>query len=166
MRQNIEEKILKVFFEDPVKSFSVREVSKLTKIPRATTHKKLLDLRKSGLINKENQAVINNLFKIKKINFFVEKIIGSGLIDYLIDELNPSCIILFGSIRKGDSIKESDLDLFVETSINKKLDFKKFERKIGHKVQLFCESNIKKLQDHLFNNVINGIKLYGSFKLK
>jgi predicted nucleotidyltransferase len=80
--------------------------------------------------------------------------------------LNPSCIILFGSIRKGESDKTSDIDIFVESSVKKSLDLSKFEKKIGHKIDLFIESDLKNLNSNLFNNVINGIKLYGSFKIK
>jgi len=107
----------------------------------------------------------NLFFKTKKTNYFIEEIVKSGLIDYLINSLNPSCIILFGSIRKGESNKESDVDLFVETSIKKDLDLKQYERKLKHKVQLFVENKISNLQPNLLNNVINGIKIYGVIKL-
>ena len=52
-------------------------------------------------------------------NYFMEEIVKSGLVDYLIENLNPSCIILFGSIRKGDSVGESDIDIFVESFVKK-----------------------------------------------
>jgi predicted nucleotidyltransferase len=107
-----------------------------------------------------------NCFRIKKINYYVEEIVKVGLIKYLVEELNPSCIILFGSFRKGDSVKESDIDLFVESSIKKDLNLKKFESKLGHKVDLFVENKISNIQENLFNNLINGIKLYGNLKIK
>jgi len=161
MRQNKKREVLKVFFEFPNKEFTVREISKNARIPRSTTHRILREIRKEGLIDKENKIKDSLKFRTKKINYFIEEIICSGLIDKLVKELNPSCIILFGSIRKGDSEKSSDIDLFVESSLNKKIETKKFERKLGHKVQLFVEPDINKLQKHLFNNVLNGIKLYG-----
>jgi len=166
MGQDNENKVLKVYFENPEKSFTVRELSKLTKIPRSTVQKKLSFLKKEKLINNENISVNSLLFKTKKINCYLEEIVNSGLIDFLIVELNPSCIILFGSFRKGDSMNESDIDLFVESSVKKNLDLSKFERKLNHKISLFVESRIDDLNDTLFNNVINGIKLFGSFKLK
>ena len=43
---------------------------------------------------------------------------------------------------------------------------KKFEAKIGHKIDLFVKPSINKLHDNLFNNVINGIKLFGSLKIR
>jgi predicted nucleotidyltransferase len=109
---------------------------------------------------------MNNLSKVKKINFYVEKIVECGLLDYLISELNPSLIILFGSIRKGDSIKESDIDIFIETCVDKKLDLKNFEKKLGHNIEIFLETDMNNLQKNLFNNIINGISLFGRVKVK
>ena len=165
MGLNKKEKILELFFEYPNKKFTVREIAKLTKIPRSTVHKKILELKKQKLII-GNQAADSLIFKIKKVNYFVEKIVASGLIDEFVSKLNPSCIILFGSIRKGDSAKESDIDLFVESSIKKSIKLSKFEKKLKHNIQVFVKSDINKLQPNLFNNVINGIKIYGSFKIK
>jgi len=164
--KKVKEEILNLFFEYPNRKFSIREIAKLTRIPRATVHKYLLALKKQNLLTKENQAKTSLLFKIKKTNYFVEKIIDSGLIDEIRETLNPSCIILFGSIRKGDSVKESDIDLFIESSVKKTINFNKFEKKLKHKIQIFIRHDINSLQPNLFNNVINGIKLYGSFKIK
>lgn len=159
MRQDINN-ILRVYFENPEREFTVREISNLTKIPRATAHKRINELKKEDYFKRDL------FFRIKKVNYYVEELFSSGLIDYLIDELNPSCIILFGSFRKGDSDNTSDIDLFVESSLKKKLDLKKFERKLKHKIDLFLESNLNNLNNNLLNNVVNGIKLYGSFKIK
>ena len=166
MRQDIEGKILRVFYEIPSRSFTIRDIMKIAKVPRATVHKYLVEFRNKGLVDKNNRAKNNLLFKTKKINYFVEKIIDSGIIEGIIEKLNPSCIILFGSIRKGDSVKESDIDLFVESSIKKELFLEKYEKKLKHKIQLFVKDDIKNLQPNLFNNIINGIVLFGSFKIK
>ena len=164
MGQNID-KILEVFYENPGKSFTIRELAKLTKVPRATVHKKLLELKKENLTGDESLKG-GLLSKTKKINFFVEKIVASGVVDFLIKNLNPSAIILFGGVRKGESDKESDIDLFVESSVEKELDFRNFEKKLGHKIDLFVKPSIHNFNEALFNNIINGIKLYGSIKVK
>ena len=159
-------KLIELFFEYPSKRFTIREIAKLTKIPRATVHKKLIELRKLNLITRDNEAENNLFFKTKKINYFIERVVGSGLMEELIDKLNPSCIILFGSVRKGDSVKDSDIDLFVESSARKDIELGKFEKRLGHKIQLFVERDINRLHLNLFNNVVNGIKLFGGFKIK
>lgn len=166
LKYNKRNMILEVFFENPDKGYTVRELSKTTKMPLATLQSYLTELKKKKLITKDNQAETSLSFKTLKINFFTQKIVESGLLDLLIRELNPSCIILFGSIRKGDSNYESDIDLFIETSVDKKIPLGDFEKKLKHKIELFVEKDIHHFQPHLLNNVVNGIKLYGSFKVK
>lgn len=157
---------MEIFYEYPNREFTIREISKLTNIPRATTHKTLLDLKKNRLITDNNKAESSLLFKTKKINYFIQKIIESGLINELTEKLNPSCIVLFGSIRKGDSVMESDIDLFIETAVKKQINLNKFEKKLKHPIQLFVESDINNLSKEMLNNVINGIKIFGSFRIK
>ena len=166
MGQNKEANVLRVFYENLSKEFTIREISRITRIPRATAHAVLKELKKQGLITNKNSAENSLLYRTKKINYFIEQIVSCGLVEELIKNLKPSCIILFGSIRKGDSVKESDIDLFVESPIKKQVNLKQYEKKIGHKIQLFLENDINNLQQNLFNNVVNGIKLYGSFKIK
>ncbi len=166
MGQTIENKILELYYEFPEREFTVRELAKLSGVPRSTVQKYLVQFRKTKFIDRGNKILNEELFKIKKINYFIEKIVESGLIKHLVENLNPSSIILFGSVRKGDSVRESDIDLFVETYSKKEIDLTKYEKLIGHKIQLFIEKNINRLHDNLLNNVVNGIKLYGVFSIK
>lgn len=166
MGQNTEERILEIFYENPGRDFTVREISKLTRLPRSTVHKYLTLLKKQKILTSENRAAESILFKTKKTNFFIEKIVKSGLVEEITSHLNPSCIILFGSIRKGDSNKESDIDIFIETSIKKDINLGTFEKILKHKIQIFSENKIHNFQENLFNNIVNGIKLYGNIKIK
>ena len=159
-------KILELFFEFPTKEFTVREISRKTKIPTSSVQRYLADLRKDGFISKENRAVITPYFKFRKTFFIIDRIFKSGLIGYLDDKFNPSCIILFGGARKGEYDKESDIDIFIESIKETKADLAEFEEKMGHCIQLFVEKDINDLNPRLRNNVINGIKLAGYFKIK
>lgn len=165
MGQNNKNKILEIFYEYPNRKFTVRDIARLAGIPRATAHKTLISLKKERLVTKEYESESTLIFKTRKINFFIERIVESGLIDEIVNRLNPSCIILFGSIRKGDSIKDSDIDIFVESSVKKDVEVGKFEKKLKHKIQLFVEPDVKKLGSELANNIVNGIKLFGSIKI-
>jgi len=166
MGQNTEERILEVFYENPSRAFTVRKIEKMTNLPRSTVHKYLTQLKKQRLITKENISSENLLFKIKKTNFFIEKILESGIVYEIIEKMNPSCIILFGSIRKGESNKESDIDLFIESPIKKEVSLLKYEKKLKHPIQLLTETDMNNIHSDLYNNIVNGIKLYGSFKIK
>ena len=169
MRQKYQkwDRLLQLFFESSEKEFTIREISKQIKIPRASVQRYLKQLQEEGLLTKENKTIVTPYFKFKKTFFLIDKIFTSGLLDYLETELAPSTIIVFGSVRKGEYDKESDIDLFIETTKEKKeINLKEFERKLGHKIQLFLEKNINNLPSDLRNNVINGIKLRGYFQLK
>ena len=165
LKYNKLNRLLEVFYEYPAKKFTVRALAKITRMPTATVQIYLQTLRRDRLINTNNEAADTLLFRIKKINYFIEKIVSSGLLEYLIQTYRPSCIIIFGSMRKGDSTRESDIDIFVETAIKIQPTLEKFEKFFHHKIQLFIEPNIRKLPKNLLTNVINGIKVYGSFEL-
>ena len=158
--------IMELFFEFPNERLTIRQIAKKTRIPKSTVHKYLVKLKSAGLINKDNLASDTRLFKIKKIHYFIEKIYSSGLIEQLNRFYAPSCIILFGSFRKGDSASGSDIDLFLETTKKEDASLKEFEEKLRHKIQIFREASINKLPLKLFNNVVNGIKLEGFFKIR
>jgi predicted nucleotidyltransferase len=166
LKSNNMDKIKEIFYEFPLENFTIRGIANKTKIPKSTVNVYLEKLKSEGLVNKNNQFTNSNYFKIKKTHYYIEKMFEIGLMDYLIKELTPETIILFGSFRKGESVKESDLDLFVVSHTEKKLNLAKFEKKLKHKIELHLKTSINQLHDNLFNNVVNGIKLFGSFKVK
>lgn len=166
LKYNNLDKIKRIFYEYPEKRFTVRELAKKTRIPKSTVHKYLKELKKNRRVTEENKAINTSLFKTEKTFFYIRDLFESGLIEYLTENLRPACIILFGSFRKGESAKESDIDLFVETLKKSDLNLAKFEKILGHKIQIFTEQDINNLPDNLFNNVVNGIKIKGVFKIK
>jgi len=160
------DRILQLFYEYPEKEFTVREIAKKTKVPKSTVHKYLAELKKKDLVTKANKASSTDLFKINKTFFYIKKLFQTGLIEFLEKAMSPSCMILFGSFSKGESEKDSDIDLFIESTKKQDINLSEFEKKLGHKIQLFIEPDINKLPERLFNNVVNGIKLKGFFKIK
>ena len=160
------DKLLELFFEHPSDTFTVREISKKIKVPSSTVQRYLEKLKRSNLIDKKNRANITPYFKFKKTFFIIDKIFKSGLVKYLEESLKPSVMIIFGSARKGEYEKGSDIDIFIELTSENKVNLRSFEKKIGHKIQLFVKKDIEELPDDLFNNVINGIKLRGYLRIK
>lgn len=107
---------------------------------------------------------MKNSYFIKKISIIYE-LNESGLVDFLWDKLAPDAIILYGSHAKGEAIEESDIDMFI-IGKEKKVDLKEFERKLGKKLHLMFQSDIKKISKELKNNLINGIILKGYLKIE
>jgi predicted nucleotidyltransferase len=158
-------RLLEFIYENPQKELTVRQLALRTKISRSTVQYQLKMLRSQGIISPNNQWMDTWQNRLKKIHYYIDKIAASGVIDYLEKELVASTIILFGSFRKGESIKESDIDLFVECAREKEVDLRRYEKKLGHTIQLFTRAKIKLLPKRLLNNVVNGIKLKGYFTI-
>ncbi|MBI2148380.1 nucleotidyltransferase domain-containing protein [Candidatus Woesearchaeota archaeon] len=167
-------KTLKPFFEEPNKEFNVREVSRLLKIAPATASKELKSLSKIGILKDRKERMLNlyksnlenSLYKDLKIFYSIRKIKESGLVDSLNNFYLRPTIILFGSSAYGTDTETSDLDIVILSEKTKDFsETNKFEKKLNKKIQFFILKDIKDLRnDHLINNVINGIIIQGKVK--
>jgi predicted nucleotidyltransferase len=167
--------ILKYFFEEPEREFHVREIAKLVKKSPTTVSKLLKEFVREKILVSEKK--FNHLlfkannedggFKRLKLNYNLNRLYDSGLVDCLVEKLNyPEAIILFGSYAKAENISRSDIDLFVVSPVKRDIDLQKFEEKLGHEIQIFVHSKkeiekMKKSNKGLLNNIINGYVIYG-----
>ncbi|MBU4070105.1 MAG: nucleotidyltransferase domain-containing protein [Nanoarchaeota archaeon] len=171
--------ILEIFIKEPEKEFHVRQISKLLKKSPTTISKNLKELEEKGILKSEKRLnhllfkanLKNEKFKLSKLNYNLNQLHNSGLIDYLVKKFNyPEAIILFGSFAKAENTLISDIDLLIITSSRKEVMLDKFEKKIGQKIQLFMHSkkeieNMKKKNKELLNNWVNGNVIYGFWEL-
>lgn len=162
---NIETK----FFLNPMTQFGVRELARITKLDTKTVMKYLQELVQRKIVIKRKEKGkypyyeanrLSYMYRHEKSEALVKKILASGLIEYLEKELNPKAIVLFGSVQKGTYHRESDVDIFIQAEY-KQLDLSKFNKKIGHRVQLFFEKDLKKISKGLLENIYNGLVLVG-----
>ena len=73
----------------------------------------------------------NKKFKQFKLNYNLNLLHDSGLINHLIKEFNhPEAIILFGSFAKAENISSSDIDLLIVSSVKKEINLRKFEKQL------------------------------------
>lgn len=172
------DKLLEVFIMEPEKKFHVRELSRKLKKSPTTISKHLKIYEKNHILTSEKKlnhllfraSLSSPIFRQKKINYNLEKIYFSGLINFLRNELDyPEAIILFGSWAKGENVGQSDLDLLVISPIKKEINMKKFRKKLGD-IHLFVLSNnrIKEMQKkspEFVNSFVNGIVLDGSWEM-
>jgi len=164
-----EDKLLREFFYKPMSHFGVRELSRQTKLDTKTVMKYLRDFTerkillrkcKKGSFPHFEANRISRTYLFNKSHLLVKKIIESGLVEFIEEKLQPKTIVLFGSVPRGVYHEESDIDLFIQTSY-KTLDLSKFEKILGHKVQLFFETNLNNLSKGLLENIYNGEVLSG-----
>ncbi|MBI2576797.1 nucleotidyltransferase domain-containing protein [Candidatus Woesearchaeota archaeon] len=164
-----QKRIVRLFFEEPSRNFGIREIAKLAKVPKTSVSRHLKELLKEGLITRGKEGYSGNganpFFKVCKKIYFLEESAKSGIIEFLQEKLYPRCIVVFGSFAKGEYVKSSDIDLFVQAK-EKGIDLSRFEKRLNHKVSLFFEESFENISDELFNNIINGIKLGGYIKLR
>jgi predicted nucleotidyltransferase len=173
------DKLMEYFVKNPEKEFYVRELAKLVKKAPTTVSTYLKKYKKDGILESEHK--FNHLlfkantnsskFKQLKLNYNINLLYASGLIEYIINEFNhPEAIVLFGSFSKAQNIANSDIDLLVITPLKKDLNLKKYEKILGHEIQLFVHSDkeIKKMREKnkgLVNKWINGIILDGFWEM-
>src|SRR3989344_7817691 len=147
--------ILKYFFEDSEKEFHLRELARISRLAPSTVSTYINGLVKSEVIITRKSRGFrlfksnteSAIYKDAKLFYNIFLIRNSGLIDYLIREFNhPKCIILFGSFRKSENTPKSDIDIFIETPAKKTPELSKFEKKLGHNIQLFQFSS-KNIED-------------------
>ena len=170
-------KVLEVFFDDPVPSgigFQLREISRKINLAPKSVKMYLEELERENLIVKKEHRIHkypvyyanteNNYFKLLKRLNTIRSINESGLLDYLNEKCMPDVIILFGSASRGEDIKDSDIDIYLQCE-EKKIGLSKYEKELKRNITLFFEKKFDKLSEELKKNIINGDKLKGYLNL-
>ena len=161
-----------MFLDSPTESFRLREIARLTKISPPSVINYLKEFEKDGLIRRQIKREIpfynsirdnSNFILYKKISILFE-LNNSGLIDYLWDKLSPEAIILYGSFSRGESIENSDVDLFI-LGKNKNIDLINFEKKLNKRLHILFKESTKEIPNELKNNILNGVILKGYIKV-
>ncbi len=173
-------KIIEILFKYPEKEFSLSDLAREAGVAKANIGNILKEFQEAGLISIEKLSKIwrikanqRNLFFIRsKLVYNLNFVFKSGLVEFLIDYFNnPKSIILFGSFRKGEDLSNSDIDIAIESSELKDYqsiglrELTEFEKIIGKKIQLHL-FNRNNIDNNLFNNIANGIVLWGFLKVK
>jgi len=168
----------KIFFEEPEREFHLREIARIFKKNPVTIKKRLdelikkdiLSLKKIGKFYFYSSNVTNENYKELKRQYNREKLLNSGLIEYLKDKFNLPTMIIFGSFEKGEDNKNSDIDMCLLTETKKEINTDKYEKVLKRKIQLhlFSDKEFKNLRlrnKGLFENIINGYKIYGFLEI-
>ncbi len=169
-KKNNRYKLLKIFLDEPLDSFRLRELARLSGISPASVINYLKRFEEEKLIKKYEKRNIpfyvaerdnGNFIFYKKLSILYE-LQTSGLVNFLWENLHPSAIILYGSYAKGEAIENSDIDIFI-VGKEKKISIEKFENIFEREIHLMFEENPKKIPKRLRSNLINGVVLKGYF---
>lgn len=169
-----EQKILKIFFDNPTTKFHLLEVARLAKLHPNTAMNTLKKLEKAGLVKQEKKKYIKEVYANKenlsfnneKRIFNLKKIYDSGIMELLTKNFNPEAISLVGSYSKGEDIEDSDIDLVVISKGDyEDVGLERFEKIVSRKIHLIITS-YKKMSEEFYINLINGVVLYGALNKK
>ena len=168
LEKNNTYKVLKIFLDSPTDSFRLREISRLAKISPPSVMIYLKKFEHNGLIKKQIKRDVpfysalrdNSAFILyKKISALFE-LNTSGLVDYLWEKTSPEAIVLYGSHARGESIEDSDIDIFI-LGKEKPVKLDDFEKMLGRKIHILFNQALKNVSKELRNNILNGMILKG-----
>jgi len=174
---SIELRILSVFFEDPERGFQIREIARMLKINHTTIRQYLNRLVKGRYLKLEERGVYpayysdtNRKYTNLKVFYNLEKIRKSGIVEFLEKGYSYPVIVLFGSYAVGMDSKNSDVDIFVLSEINKEISLEDFEKSLGRKInlQVFDKKGFTRLKEKnkgMANNLIKGVVLSGELEI-
>jgi len=130
------------FIEDCYNEIGVREYSRIMKITPPTASKLLNEFELEGLLkkrkdrryilfraNREN-STLKDLSKI----YWKQKL--KKVFEYLNSQLYNPTIVLFGSLTKLETKKDSDIELAIFTKLKKNIDLKSYEKNLKRRIPL------------------------------
>ena len=168
--------VLRQFFDHPEKEFSLAELARQSQLAHTSVKIHLAMLMKKGLVLQEKKKIASRIFPVFQANaqnteyrFYrkidiVERMHTTGLIEKLIRETSPDCIVLFGSAARGEDGSSSDIDIYVQAR-KKELDLRSYERLLSRKIELHWNEKFRDYPEELRNSIANGIKLYGTLTI-
>ncbi|MFH1399123.1 MAG: nucleotidyltransferase domain-containing protein [Candidatus Woesearchaeota archaeon] len=160
-------KVLHELYKAPTYRFHVRELARRTKLNPNTILTIISELSKNNTVKLEKKGFVTEITLnlegktlISKKLHNIEMIYSTGLIEFLTEKYNPQLISLIGSYGRGEDIEKSDIDLVIFNKNQQLINLEKFEKQLHRKIHLTLTSR-EKLSEEFFNNLINGIVLYG-----
>ena len=169
--------ILKPFFEDPNRKFSIRELSRILKINHTTVRQYLNKLVKEEFLSSKKEGLYS-FYRIVlgkktlnlKLYYNLEKIRESNIIGDLEKKYDFPVIVLFGGYASAMDDITSDIDLCLISNIEKEFSTGKYEKRLNRKVSIHkfnrqSWEKTKKSNPNLINNICNGVILSGELEV-
>ncbi len=162
------ERILRVFFEYPEKKFHLRELARLTGLSGPGVIKIVKKLKAEGLLKSEKERMVelvepnfDGSFTHAKRAYNLTSMYNSGLVKFLEEFYeHPLCIVLFGSYADGSDKSGSDIDLAIDTPLEKVPSLIKFEKVLKRKINML-PVEFKVAKPGFKNSLANGMVLSG-----
>lgn len=163
------------FFKYPSLEFTLSEIANATSLSKATVSRIIKELNAAGFIVVKDLGVIyriranvdSPIYRREKILYNLHILIRNNMVEFLTQKFNtPRCIVLFGSYRRGEDDRGSDIDIAVEVPEGAKAgiyhyeELAAFEKAVERRVSVHAFER-KGIDDNLFASIANGVILYG-----
>ncbi len=155
---------LSVFFEDCYQEVNVREYAKIIGVTPPTASSILKALEKEGLLKSRTERK-NHLYRANRESpVFIDLLKAywrqklTDLTKQLTEKINYDTVILFGSLIKGETTVNSDIDIYLDSK-EKEIGLKEFEKKLKRRIQLHFRNELNNI--HLKKNIQEGLLLNG-----
>lgn len=168
---------LKPFFDEPTKSFHIRELSRMLNINHTSIRLHLNNCVEEGYLEKTKgdtypayKLVISRKTLNLKLYHNLEKLRCSGIIEALEKHYDYPTIVLFGSYASATDVSGSDIDICIISEADKEINVSGFEKTLNRKISIhrFTKKlwqNEKKTNPGLVNSICNGIVLSGELEV-
>ena len=165
-------KVLQLFFQEPEKSFHIRQIARLTGLSAPGVSKMVARLRKDGLLTMVRGKVVQDIRASRTDRFLhlkrcwnIERLFETGLVDSLRTAYEkPEAIVLFGSFSKGEDTSISDIDIAVIAPEERRLRLEPYQRALKRKINMQVVQ-LKRAEPAFLNSLANGVVLYGFLKV-
>jgi len=159
----MEERIKRYFYDRPRAELNLRTLAReigtshmsAVRHAKALAEKGHLNLQRKKLetvvsLNKQNTKDERRLHNIKKV-------LDSGLVEHLEEVYeHPKAIIPFGSYSFGEDDGLGDIDIAVQTSMERQPDRTTYEKKLERPLEIFTlnEKTSKELRTSIYNGIV------------
>ena len=160
------QKFMSIIFTYPTNGFTIREIGRKIGVSPPTASYIAKKMEKIELIKIERERTQHKVFgnfeneEFKNLKKIYNIFSLFELTEFLVENFNPTSVVVFGSFSKGEDTEESDIDIFVDSNSKKEVKLTKFEKKLKRNIHLHMK-NIKDIPEELRCNIINGIILDG-----
>jgi|SRR3972149_7788462 len=161
------DKVLEVFFKEPIKIHFIREISKRISLAQTSVRNHMKQIEKEKLIMKKESKPFDGFIanrENEKFLFYKQIYNLYSLFDIkmeIIHKIAPKTMVLFGSYQRGEDIEGSDIDLLVVSKVKKEINLEKYEKELSRKLHLTFIKDIGDLDESVVENIKNGWVIYG-----
>jgi|SRR3989338_4390314 len=168
----LQQDILRLLFIRTGEPLNARNIANILKVSQPAISKALPALEKTNYIkvskdktskrlsielNRDNPQVI----WLKRADN-LKQIYESGFVNFIYENFAEATVILFGSYAFGEDTVKSDIDLAVIGSKEKDTNLSRFEKILERPIVINYFKSFKSVDNHLLNNIVNGITLKGA----